>query len=70
MIRHGIVEIGNAHGKIAIYCDEGEAWDLYHMFSPEDSFRRDIAYAIQKAYPPPSDDDPQLGIEIRVRRGA
>lgn len=49
--REGIVSIGNAKGKIAIYCDESEAIDLAHLYHSEDGFRNEILEAVEAAYP-------------------
>jgi hypothetical protein len=47
----GVVEIGNAHGKIAIYCDEDEAINIASHYPYPDVFGREILAAVEKAYP-------------------
>jgi hypothetical protein len=49
----GIVEICSAHGKIAVYFTESEAWDLYYLLHSDDMFRAELQAAILRAYPSP-----------------
>lgn len=62
------IEIGNPRGRIAILCDETEAWDIYHGLHSDDLFRKDIADAIERAYPK-SEDNEEPGIVIYVDFG-
>lgn len=47
----GTVHIGSARGKIAVWFDETEAWDLYYRLHSDDTFRPELAKAILEAYP-------------------
>lgn len=67
MARSGVIEIGNAHGRIALFLDETEAIDLAGMYGVQDGAYREIMDAVEKAYPPePPDDEPRPGISVRV----
>lgn len=66
MSRRAVVEIGNAHGRIALYLDEREAIDLAEHYGRSDEAYRELMEAVEKAYPPPS-DEPSLGVSIYVR---
>lgn len=59
------VEIGNPRGRIAVYLDETEAIDMAHHYGLGDGFAAELLEAVEKAYPPET-DEPRLGIEIRV----
>lgn len=50
------VHIGNAKGRIAIWCDESEAIDLAMIYGPGDGFYREIMAAIEMAYPKESQE--------------
>jgi hypothetical protein len=52
-----VVEIGNARGRIALYLDETEAIDLAHQYGPGDRAYDELMDAVEKAYPPPAEDD-------------
>lgn len=58
--------IGVADGRIAIWCDETLAFDIAAHFPYPDRFSQEIHEAIERAYPPESDDDETLGISIAV----
>jgi hypothetical protein len=49
-----VVEIGSAHGKIALYLTETEAIDLAHLYGLDDTGAQEIMEAVEKAYPPPT----------------
>lgn len=49
--RDGVVSIGVANGKIAVYLDEDGANNLIAAFGGEDGLSKDIARAILAAYP-------------------
>jgi hypothetical protein len=53
----GEVHIGNAQGKIAIWFNEQEAYDLAAMYKYPDGFIPEIISAIDKAYPKREDSD-------------
>jgi hypothetical protein len=61
-----VVKIGNSHGRIAIYCDETEALDLAAMYTYPDGFGREILDAVERAYPPESNDEERFGLTIMV----
>ncbi len=44
-----VVKIGDPHGRIAIYYNEQQAWDL--AARADTTFSREIVAAIDKAYP-------------------
>ena len=47
-----VVEIGSAHGKIALYLTEAEAIDLAHLYGLDDIGAQEIMEAVETAYPP------------------
>jgi hypothetical protein len=47
----GVVHIGNARGKIAVYLDETEAIDLAYLYGPRDDAYRELMEAVETAYP-------------------
>jgi hypothetical protein len=49
--RNGVVEIGNAHGKVAVYLDEREAIDVALMYGDGDGMYDEILAAVEAAYP-------------------
>ena len=49
--RNGVVHIGNASGKIAVYLDETEAIDLAYLYGPRDDAYRELMEAVEIAYP-------------------
>lgn len=66
MRRDGEVHIGNAHGRIAIWCNESEAIEIAGIYGPHDGFYKDVMWAIEKAYPK-DDASPLLRGEERMR---
>jgi hypothetical protein len=54
--RNGVVEIGNARGKIAVYLDETEAIDLAYLYDPRDVAHRELMEAVEVAYPKERDE--------------
>jgi hypothetical protein len=48
--REPIVEIGNAHGRIALYLDETEAIDLAGLYGSYDLAYEELLEAVEKAY--------------------
>lgn len=49
--RNGVVHIGSAHGKVAVYLTETEAYDLADLYGHGDSFSTEIIDAAIAAYP-------------------
>lgn len=49
--KRGVVKIGNARGRIALYLDKREAYDLAAMFSYPDKAGPELLAAIDLAYP-------------------
>lgn len=47
----GTVHVGNAHGKIAIWCDESEAIEIAEFYGPRDAFYKEVMKAVSVAYP-------------------
>lgn len=50
-------EIGNAHGRIALYLNEREAIDLAVLYGSGDRAYDELMEAVKQAYPKP--DAPQ-----------
>ena len=57
--------IGDLHGRIAFWMDERTAIDLAVLYGPRDLAYREIMDAVERAYPPP-DDEERLGLRILV----
>ena len=66
MREDGTVHIGNARGRIAIWCDESEATEIAQLYLPTDGFYKDVMWAIEKAYLK-DDASPLLRGEERMR---
>lgn len=63
------VHIGNARGRIAIWCDESDALEMASRYTYPDEFGREILEAVEQAYPKEvEDDEPRLGIFLTVSR--
>lgn len=56
-MRKTVVEIGSAHGRIALYLTETEAIDLAHLYGLDDIGAREIMEAVEKAYPKPDEEE-------------
>jgi hypothetical protein len=46
-----VQHVGNAHGRIAVWCDESEAIELAERYHPDDVFRLELMEAVERAYP-------------------
>lgn len=57
LMRKTVVEIGSAHGRIALYLTETEAIDLAHLYGLDDIGAREIMEAVEKAYPKPDEEE-------------
>lgn len=49
----GVVRIGDARGKVAVYLDETGCYDLAACFRSDDLFVDELHKAAALAYPPP-----------------
>ena len=52
-----IIYIGTTGGRIAVLCDEEDAYELAALYGPSDSFYEEIVGAIGRAYPEREDTD-------------
>lgn len=55
-------EIGDAHGRIALYLNKQSALDLAQMLGPSDMGYDELMLAVSREYP----DDPAPGQETRL----
>lgn len=55
-MRRGVVEIGDADGRIAVYLNESSAIDLAYLYDSRDPFRSELLNAVSVAYPAPDED--------------
>lgn len=53
--RDGVVRVGNARGKVALYLDEVEAFLLADLYGDRDSCREELINAAIAAYPEESE---------------
>lgn len=60
------VEIGNPRGKIALLLDESDAVNLAEVFGPSDLAWKELMDAVEKAYPPETEDEDSPGLIITV----
>lgn len=50
-----IVQVGDAHGRIAVYLGEQSARDLAALYGPSDAAHDELVWAIGQAYPAESE---------------
>ena len=50
------VEVGNPHGRIALYLDKQEAEDLAALYGSQDRAHDELLDAVKRAYPEPVEE--------------